>query len=94
MIDFVNPAERGAKVFSANIDAIAEAIMFTSSSIQVNESNKSLIDNLLVLRSWVSWIREKKHAAHLRNFVIAVCRISIKTERNATFPAPDIQRYD
>jgi hypothetical protein len=47
MIDFVNPAERGAKVFSANIDAIAEAIMFTSSSIQVNESNKSLIDNLL-----------------------------------------------
>lgn len=46
MIDFVNPAERGRR-FSANIDAIAEAIMFTSSSIQVNESNKSLIDNLL-----------------------------------------------
>jgi hypothetical protein len=87
MIDFVNPAERGAKVFSANIDAIAEAIMFTSSSIQVNESNKSLIDNLLSCD--LGYLDAEKNTLHLRNFVIEFVNF-YKTERNATFPHPTL----
>ena len=87
MIDFVNPAERGAKVFSANIDAIAEAIMFTSSSIQVNESNKSLIDNLLSCD--LGYLDAEKNTLHLRNFVIEFVNF-YKNRKKRNISAPDI----
>lgn len=46
-MDFVNPAEHGAKIFYHYIRAITEAIMFTNASIQVNEQNKTMINDLL-----------------------------------------------
>lgn len=87
MSDFINPAERAAKVFSNYIDPIAEAIIFTNSSITLNESNKAMINDLLACD--LGSLDSEKNTLHLKNFVIDFVS-NFKNRKKRSISAPDI----
>ncbi|MDQ9021846.1 hypothetical protein RFI02_12090 [Acinetobacter sichuanensis] len=86
-MDFVNPAERGAKIFYHYIDAITEAIMFTNASILVNEQNKTMINDLLSVD--LGSLDAERNTLHLKNFAIEFVNF-YKNRKKRNISVPDL----
>ena len=86
-MDFVNPAEHGAKIFYHYIRAITEAIMFTNASIQVNEQNKTMINDLLSVD--LGSLDAERNTLHLKNFAIEFVNF-YKNRKKRNISVPDI----